>query len=332
MDNLRSLLNKITNKDLPYAKLCRVRQKVVNENGSFADLVYNIEPIDSDGFIDKNAFKLDSNNNQVRDTSTVIGMNDDELKLSKANWIYNARLTAITDVDQESVESNSTGIYQLPELNSDILAIPITDTDWAIVMISKVKEVKIQSEAGSIIVKTDVLTGEKNTKIQDTDIFKVNTDKKDDLSFVISDYILQKNGDNYIKLYPGSSETTSNAISIMGIEDDSRTIIASKNLIALEVTQNYALGTDGLLKPVDGSPSRSVFALSDNKFLMGNNTYTFKQNILNQNVTVIDKIIDALTKVDVQLTALGQPGILTDIAGILTAKSNLETFIDGLFE
>lgn len=167
-EDLRTELKKLVDQDIPYSRLCTVRQKI-------SDLLYHVEPLDSPDFNAKTAYDI-VDKEQVRGEMT-----DDELKESQKNWFYNVRLSAQSDPDTISViiGDDSKGIFFPPDLNSEVIISFMNDTDAFIAMTSKVRDVKIKADGGDFEMSvTDFATfSERLIKFDKFDEMNMNSEK-----------------------------------------------------------------------------------------------------------------------------------------------------------
>lgn len=108
--NIRDALREITKQNQPFAKVCRVREKS-KVNGVESDIYYNIEPIDSLFYTDKN-------------WNDPLFTNEKKLN-SKSAWYYNVPITINN--------TSTTKYYNIPKLESLVIITFLNDNQPLII-------------------------------------------------------------------------------------------------------------------------------------------------------------------------------------------------------
>lgn len=234
MSDLREALKRISTFDptevQKTAKVCVIRE-IIN------DLLYNVEPIDSTSF----------------NTNPVIDMTSDELDESKKNWIYRVRMSSVSDT---SKIGDSTGIFQLPKIDSTVIVEWLNDEDAYISLTSDIDEVILKSD------ETVVRLAKEEWSVQIT---------AKDVELLIREIIKLRNGRNELQIGAG--------------EDGVR--ITYDAIANASFTINGVSATGGRL---------STFEIDNlGKFIMKNAFTDFKSDVLDELQDMVTTLTKSLT-------------------------------------
>ena len=217
MSEIRDLMKTITNDNTPYQKraiVCKVRDFGTDSTNNKATLLYHVEPIDGENYINKTYKNQDG---------TAGTMTKDEMELSQDNWIFDVTVNA----DPSNVLTSGAK-FELPNLDSFVIIEWLNDTDAYITVTSSLSEIKIK-------------VGDKTFSITPKE-FNVRSSKAD-LEILMKNNIKLRNKHNSITV----NEKT---INLYGGNDNASIDIVTSDQIILSANHNFNDGnpsnsTDG---------------------------------------------------------------------------------------
>lgn len=323
--NLRDSIRELTGLDqleqdgsVFFSVFANVRQRAVNELGEPDDLHYHCEPMNSPDYNGNlTPFSLDEEGVQVRNVAatvitkdkSVIGMTDDELKLSQASWIYDVKLASITNKEEGSTSENAEGIFSLPTLGSLVIISYLNATDAFISLLSESSELKIKSGQQQFIMKIQKFLeiNKALSEFSKSDIFRIFTNTPD-VELFIEDLILLKNGENEIS-----------------VEKEDITIRAFNANADINLRSNGSIiTTSTATSGYAGSPTAGTGIINvRDRFQIKNNISNLKTLFLQEGVdSFFDELVTVLNNINTQLgLANGIGAGSTSVSGTATAVS-----------
>ena len=263
-----------------------------------ADLLYHCEPIDSVDYNEKPAYILNENGEQVQN------MTDEELALSKQNWKIDCRITAEANLKQIKLDSDSTGIFTLPDLNSFVVISYLDEENYWISLKSKTGKIIFKTDGGDLNMSFSEFAeaNDKLIEFSKTDNFTVLTNTPN-VSFSVSNNIELRNGSNVISVAPAP-------IVISAQNNNGRIGIDAKELVGIQAKSVNMSGSSG-----------EIISLQQGLIAIGNNTSSLVELMATAPEKSITEILFNILTVLVSLDSNPPPGtnvpfikkILTDI-------------------